>query len=59
MMGILNFELKFGKKVKNMLSRIRIFFLFWLISFWLMADRVIFNIGRVADKGCVYTIKGQ
>ena len=35
------------------------FFFFWLTSFRLMADRVIFDIGRVVDKACVYTMKGQ
>ena len=33
-------------------------FLFWLVSFQLMANRVIFDIGWVVDKVCVYTMKG-
>ena len=35
--------------------------LFWggLTGFQLMADRVIFDIGWVVDKACVYTMKGQ
>ena len=30
-----------------------------LTGFWLMADWVIFNIGWVVDKACIYTMKGQ
>ena len=33
------------------------FFLGWAVSD--MADRVIFDIGWVVDKACVYTMKGQ
>ena len=35
------------------------FFFFGLSRFRLMADRVIFDIERVVDKVCVYTMKGQ
>ena len=35
------------------------FFSFFLIRFRLMAVRVIFDIGRVADKCLVYSMKGQ
>ena len=35
------------------------FLFFWLTGFQLMADRVIFDIGRVVDKVCIYTMKGQ
>ena len=42
-----------------MLSRIIIFLLLWLIGFQLMADRVIFDIGQMVDKACVYTMKGR
>ena len=42
-----------------MLSRITFFFWFWSIGFRLMANRVIFDIGWVVDKACVYTMKGQ
>ena len=34
-------------------------FLFWSISFQLMADQVIFDIGWVVDKAYTYTMKGQ
>ena len=35
--------------------------LFWggLTGFRLMADRVIFDIRRVVDKVCIYTMKGR
>ena len=33
-------------------------FFFRLTGFQLMANRVIFNIGQVVDKVCVYTMKG-
>ena len=33
-------------------------FFSWLTSFQLMADRVIFDIGWVVDKVCIYTMKG-
>ena len=32
---------------------------FWLNSFQLMADQVIFNIGWLVDKACIYTMKGS
>ena len=35
------------------------FFFFWSTGFQLMADRVIFDIGWVVDKACVYTMKGR
>ena len=35
------------------------FFFFWLTCLRLMADRVIFDIGWVVDKACIYTMKGQ
>ena len=35
------------------------FFRFWSIGFQLMADRVIFDIGWVVDKACIYTMKGR
>ena len=35
------------------------FFFFFLIHFRLMAVRVIFDIGRVADKCPVYPMKGR
>ena len=35
------------------------FFFFWLTGFRLMADRVVFDIGWVVDKACIYTINGQ
>ena len=35
------------------------FFFFFLIRFQLMAVRVIFDIGRVADKCPVYPMKGR
>ena len=35
------------------------FFFFFLIRFRLMAVRVIFDIGRVADKCLVYPMKGR
>ena len=35
------------------------FFVFWLTGFRLVADRVIFDIGRMVDKASVYTMKGQ
>ena len=35
------------------------FLYFWLSGFRLMAHRVIFDIGWVVDKVCVYTMKGQ
>ena len=34
-------------------------FYFWLSSFRLMANRVIFDIGWVVDKACVYTMKDR
>ena len=43
----------------NHLSPLQGYFLFWLTSFWIMADWVIFNIEQVVDKACVYTIKVQ
>ena len=42
-----------------MLSRIRIFWGFRSIGFQLMADRVIFDIGQVVDKACIYTMEGS
>ena len=58
-MGISNFELKMYRKVYKYVNLMHFFFFFWLTSFLLMADRVIFNIGWVVDKACVYTMKGQ
>ena len=59
-MGILNFELKMCRKVYKYVNLMQLFFFFfWLTSFRLMADRVIFDIGRVVDKACVYTMKSQ
>ena len=46
-----------GVKICN--SDAPFFFFFWLTGFQLMADRVIFDIGWVVDKACVYTMKGQ
>ena len=58
-MGILNFDPKIGRKVKKYVTRMNPFFCFLLSSFWLVADRVIFDIGWVVDKVCVYTMKDQ
>ena len=59
-MGILNFELKMCRKVYKYVNLMHFFFFFfWLTSFRLMADRVIFDIRWVVDKACVYTMKGQ
>ena len=33
-------------------------FLFWSTGLWLMAYQVIFNIGQVMDKACIYNMKG-
>ena len=46
------------KGVKIYSPEVHFFFLFWSIGFRLMADRVIFDIGWVVDKACVYTMKG-
>ena len=56
-MGILNFDPKIGRKVKKYVTRMNFFFFFLLSGFRLMADRVIFDIGWVVDKVCVYTMK--
>ena len=34
-------------------------FLFWSISFWLMANQVIFDIRWVVDKACICTMNSQ
>ena len=34
-------------------------FFFGLSGFRFMANRVIFDIGRVVDKACIYTMKGH
>ena len=57
-MGILNFDPKIGRKVYKYVTQMNLFFFFWLSHFRLMADRVIFDIGRVVDKACIYTMKG-
>ena len=56
---ILNFNPKTSIEVLKYILQNMIFFLFWSISFRLMADWVIFHIGWVVDKACVYTMKGQ
>ena len=58
-MSILNFELKMCKKVYKYVNLMHFFFFFWLTGFRLMADQVIFDIGWVVDKACIYTMKGQ
>ena len=35
------------------------FFVFQLTGFQLMLNQVIFDIGWVVDKACIYTMKGQ
>ena len=56
-MGILNFEPKVCRKMYKYVNLMHLFF--WLSSFQLIADQVIFDIGWVVDKACVYTMKGQ
>ena len=46
------------RKVYEYVNLMHLFF-FWSTGFRLMADRVIFDIGWVVDKVCIYTIKGQ
>ena len=48
------------RKVYKYVNLMHLFFVFFLLTgFRLMADRVIFEIGRVVDKACIYTMKGQ
>ena len=50
---------KLAQRCKNIFCRWLFFFLFFFIHFRLMAVRVIFDIGRVADKCPVYHMKGR
>ena len=57
-MGILNFDPKTSIKGVKIYSPDLLFF-FWLTGFRLMANQVIFDIGWVVDKACVYTMKDR
>ena len=61
-MYLLNLFWIFEYLTKNLQKGVKIFNsveFFLLSGFWLVADHVIFNIGWVVDKACVYTMKGQ
>ena len=57
MMGILNFEPKICRKMYIYVNLMHLFI--WLSGFQLVADQVIFDIGWVVDKACIYTMNGQ
>ena len=60
--GYLEFGVKYvhrGVKIYSANGPFFFFFFFFLIRFGLMAVRVIFDIGWVADKCLVYPMKGR
>ena len=58
--GYLEFGVKNGHRGVKIYSPDGLFFFFFfLIRFRLMVVRVIFDIGRVADKCLVYPMKGR
>ena len=57
-LAILNCEPKICRKVYKYVNLMHFFF-FGLTGFRFMANQVIFDIGWVVDKACVYTMKDQ
>ena len=59
-MGILNFELKMCRKVYKYVNLMHFSsFFFWVVQFLTYGRSSNFDIGRVVDKACIYTMKGQ